>query len=247
MTDFPPTAAPDVLELGTGALPIVAVHGIQGTRDAWRPLADNLSAQARWVLPNLRGRGAAVRGSGPADYTLARYADDLQAVIERHVPAGTPFVLAGWSMGVSVCLEYLSSRQGPWPQRLLLLSGTAQLPAAPWFHASSPDALRDEIAQREQRLGLRRAADHAAVAATWTAIRTQDHRGRLAALDLPTLVIHGRADPDSPWAHGQALAQGLPAAQLQTLEGAGHSVLSTHTALVAEAVSAFLALPHLSP
>jgi pimeloyl-ACP methyl ester carboxylesterase len=46
----------------------------------------------------------------------------------------------------------------------------------------------------------------------------------ISSIAVPTLVIHGTADPMFPLAHGQALAEEIPGARLLTLEGAGHGV-----------------------
>ncbi len=46
----------------------------------------------------------------------------------------------------------------------------------------------------------------------------------LSAIAVPTLVIHGTADPMFPLDHGQALAEEIPGARLLTLDGAGHGV-----------------------
>jgi pimeloyl-ACP methyl ester carboxylesterase len=46
----------------------------------------------------------------------------------------------------------------------------------------------------------------------------------LSAIAVPTLVIHGTADPMFPLAHGRALAEEIPGARLLTLEGAGHGI-----------------------
>jgi pimeloyl-ACP methyl ester carboxylesterase len=46
----------------------------------------------------------------------------------------------------------------------------------------------------------------------------------IASIEVPTLVIHGTADPMFPLAHGRALAEEIPGARLLTLEGAGHGV-----------------------
>jgi pimeloyl-ACP methyl ester carboxylesterase len=46
----------------------------------------------------------------------------------------------------------------------------------------------------------------------------------ISSIAVPTLVIHGTADPMFPLAHGQALAEEIPGAKLLTLEGAGHGV-----------------------
>ena len=46
----------------------------------------------------------------------------------------------------------------------------------------------------------------------------------LSSIAVPTLVIHGTADPMFPLAHGQALAEAIPRATLLRLDGAGHGV-----------------------
>ena len=47
-------------------------------------------------------------------------------------------------------------------------------------------------------------------------------RERLGAIAVPTLVIHGSADPLFPLGHGRALADEIPGARLLVLDGAGH-------------------------
>ena len=49
-------------------------------------------------------------------------------------------------------------------------------------------------------------------------------RERLAEIAVPTLVIHGTADPVIPYGNGEALAREVPGARLLTLEGAGHDL-----------------------
>jgi pimeloyl-ACP methyl ester carboxylesterase len=46
----------------------------------------------------------------------------------------------------------------------------------------------------------------------------------LSTIAVPTLVIHGTADPMFPLEHGQALADEIPGARLLPLQGAGHGV-----------------------
>jgi pimeloyl-ACP methyl ester carboxylesterase len=46
----------------------------------------------------------------------------------------------------------------------------------------------------------------------------------ISSIAVPTLVIHGTADPMFPLAHGRALAEEIPGARLLTLDGAGHGV-----------------------
>ncbi|MFI7358997.1 alpha/beta fold hydrolase [Streptomyces avidinii] len=49
-------------------------------------------------------------------------------------------------------------------------------------------------------------------------------RASLSSIAVPTLVIHGTADPMFPFRHGEALAERIPAARLLALADAGHGV-----------------------
>ena len=61
----------------------------------------------------------------------------------------------------------------------------------------------------------------------------------ISSIAVPTLVIHGTADPMFPLAHGQALAEEIPGAKVLTLEGAGHGVDRADWQPIARAI-----LPH---
>ncbi len=51
-----------------------------------------------------------------------------------------------------------------------------------------------------------------------------DNFGKLPALDLPILVLHGDADRVVPYASGRALAESNPRADFVSFEGAGHDL-----------------------
>lgn len=48
--------------------------------------------------------------------------------------------------------------------------------------------------------------------------------GSFGDIDAPTLVVHGDHDPVFPLAHGEALRDAVPGAELLVLRGAGHEV-----------------------
>ena len=58
----------------------------------------------------------------------------------------------------------------------------------------------------------------------------------ISSIAVPTLVIHGTADPMLPLAHGQALAEDIPGARLLTLDGAGHGVDQADWNTIARAI-----------
>ena len=47
---------------------------------------------------------------------------------------------------------------------------------------------------------------------------------RLAQVELPTLVIHGDADPLVPLAAGESIAHAIPGAELETIKDMGHDL-----------------------
>jgi pimeloyl-ACP methyl ester carboxylesterase/DNA-binding CsgD family transcriptional regulator len=70
-----------------------------------------------------------------------------------------------------------------------------------------------------------------------------DSRHLLAALDLPTLVLHGRGDQVIDFAKGRYLAAHIPGARFVTLESSNHIVLGDEAAwpVFVREVEAFLA------
>jgi pimeloyl-ACP methyl ester carboxylesterase len=83
----------------------------------------------------------------------------------------------------------------------------------------------DEAAARElARRDVERARDFAAAQNHGAIPDDGRSRERLSSIDVPTLVIHGGADPMFPLEHGEALADEIPGARLLTLEEAGHGV-----------------------
>lgn len=83
----------------------------------------------------------------------------------------------------------------------------------------------DETAVRELvRRDVERARDFAAAHNHDAIPDDQRQRQPLSSIQVPTLVIHGTADPMFPPEHGQALAREIPGARLLLLEDAGHGI-----------------------
>jgi len=64
----------------------------------------------------------------------------------------------------------------------------------------------------------------------------------LGAIDVPTLVIHGRDDTLMPLAEGEKLAEGIPDAHLLVVDDAGHLVNLDQEDVFNQAVYEFLAM-----
>jgi len=55
-------------------------------------------------------------------------------------------------------------------------------------------------------------------------VRAGDWCARLSALNVPTLVMHGRDDPLIPFAAGEDCARSIPGAKLLLIDGWGHNI-----------------------
>jgi pimeloyl-ACP methyl ester carboxylesterase len=84
-----------------------------------------------------------------------------------------------------------------------------------------------DVAYRHARLGqaVRRSYRPQGVARQMVAIAADGNRSPLlAALDVPTQIIHGQDDPLVPVAAGHDLARKIPGAQIDVISGMGHDL-----------------------
>ncbi len=98
------------------------------------------------------------------------------------------------------------------------------------------DEARD-LARAEQNFA--RGLNPAGVARQLTAILASGSRkAALAAVTVPTLVLHGDADPLVPLACGVDVAQSVPGARLQVIEGMGHALPISMWPQIIDAIAA---------
>jgi pimeloyl-ACP methyl ester carboxylesterase len=95
----------------------------------------------------------------------------------------------------------------------------------------------DEAPVRELvREEIERARDYAAVQNHDAIPESGREYPPASSIAVPTLVVHGTADPMFPVAHGEALADAIPGARLLRLEGAGHGVFRDDWEALATAI-----------
>lgn len=124
---------------------------------------------------------------------------------------------------------------GPEPELGAFFGAVADRPAPDW---TDRDAVVDMLVE-DQRAFMRAGFDESRVRAIARRVVARstdvaamvnhaqlddgrDVTGSLADIPVPTLVVHGTADPLFPVAHGEALAAAIPGAALLPLEGVGH-------------------------
>jgi pimeloyl-[acyl-carrier protein] methyl ester esterase len=223
---------------------LVLIHGWGMHGGAWGDLPERLAQDYAVTLVDLPGHG---RSRDPAsEATLAALTEAVAAV----APPSATWV--GWSLGGFVAMD-AALRHGDRVARLVLVSSTPKFVAsADWPHALTTAefagfaaGLRQDWRATLQRfLSLQAAGDETgrallrrlrgallahgepqptALAAGLAVLERTDLRARLSAIQVPTLVLHGRDDRLARLAAGDYLASRIPGASRVSFGGAGHA------------------------
>jgi pimeloyl-ACP methyl ester carboxylesterase len=249
------------------APPVVLVHGFGDAFTAWDGWTATLAASRRVYRIDLPGHGLT---RAPPLYRLTAagsialvdaFADALS--LER-------FALAGYSLGGAVAWHYavahprrltalvLVAAAGwplPPPKDLPLAFRILQYPAGRWLLAridNRPlieDGLRKDVHDPrvvtpsfiDRWAEFQRAPGHREILMSidFASFATASE-ATLAGVAVPTLVLHGEADPLVPVASGRRFAAAIPGARLITYADVGHLPQLEVAARSAADVAAFL-------
>ncbi len=245
--------------------PVVLVHGWSLSSAAFGGQIELLSRSSRVVAPDLRGHG---RSAGGASFCLDDLARDLSDLAGSLALEGA--VLVGWSLGAHVALAALPLL-GQRVSALVLVSGTPRFTLAKgWPHGLEARSIRvlarsvgRDVARAAARFfdgmfvegeldgeGRRRAErvraavpppDAAAALSGLEILEREDLRPLLERIDVPTLVVHGEADPICPVGAARAMASAIPNARLAMIRGAGHAPFLSRAGAFRDALGSFLA------
>ncbi|HEX4705688.1 MAG TPA: alpha/beta hydrolase [Pseudonocardiaceae bacterium] len=228
-----------------GGPPVVFLHGWAQSGRAWaNQLTGPLSGEYRLVAADLRGHGDS---SVPADgYDSAdEWADDVRALLDY---AGRPAVLVGWSYGGLVITDYLRRHGTDGVAGLALVGAITEIGrghpggrVGPAMRAALPDALSDDpdVAWPTLLAFVTGMSDPGSAGPVATALaedalrvpaavrkalfaRDVDSAEVLAAVDVPTLVLHGRRDKVVDPSVAEYTAGLVPGATLTWFDRVGH-------------------------
>jgi len=223
---------------------LALIHGWGIGSSAWNAVLPRLTQHFRVHRVDLPGYGSSASTLETPDFsaTAAALADSL--------PAGC--AMCGWSLGGLLSLQaarLAPQRVG----RLILCGATPSfMQRTDWLHAQPPallDSFSEAVAMdaagtlqrfvallnqgdsraRANVRSLARALaaeplpDTATLLAGLHWLGAADLREEIAAITLPTLVIHGENDPLMPLAAAHWLSERLPHAQLEIISGAAHA------------------------
>ncbi len=234
----------DYVRSGSGP-PLLLIMGMSGTALHWgEPFLELLREDFEVIVYDHHGVGASSRLEGPT--STAELAGDAAGLL-RALEIDSAHVL-GLSMGGMVAQELALAEPellrtltlgctycgGPGSVLMdpALLRRAAEARAsgdrerairAFWELNVSPGfAAEQENWARFLEISRRRSVAVAVIAEQARAVRAHDTSARLQRIGVPTLVIHGTVDQILPVRNGPLVAQLIPGAQLELLEGVGH-------------------------
>jgi len=249
---------------------VLLLHSSASSSAQWRPLAEMLQAGWRVLAPDLHGYGQSGRRPGPASPGLADAAALAEAVLaesaDRIHLVGHSY---GGAVALRLAAdrpERLLSLTLIEPVAFHLLRGAPQGAAE---HALFREVavlaadVTQAAAEGDSRRGMARFIDYWNGEGAWMRTRADvqsalalqaervalDFRAtmtdplRLEALrriPAPTLVLRGAASPRPTRRIAALVAQVLPDARLQTIDGAGHMLPLTHREPVNAAIAEHL-------
>jgi 3-oxoadipate enol-lactonase len=218
---------------------VIFVHGVGSTAAIWDYQLDPIgeSRTYRCLAVELRGNGVMKPEPPPELITREGFLEDVLTVADA--ANGLRFHYVGCSLGGAIGFELWKHQ----PQRVrsfTFVSSFAHYPNAGAYvqnivadvrAAGSMERFAHERARKlgmppgprtdetiEQMASKSVESYIAATYATWTG----DYRSLLPSITVPTLVICGDKDGVTPPAMSREIADAIPEAQMQIIEGAGH-------------------------
>ena len=107
--------------IGRGKRTMVLANGLGGRLYSWGPLLDHFHNHLKFICWDYRGLFDSDKPSQKASLSINRHADDLCDILKNEEIDQA--VIAGWSMGVQVSLEFASNYPGR-VESLILINGT---------------------------------------------------------------------------------------------------------------------------
>ncbi|HZZ73187.1 MAG TPA: alpha/beta fold hydrolase [Pirellulales bacterium] len=233
----------NVLDRGSGGIPILFVHGFPLDHTMWRRQSDYFSDHERVIVPDLRGFGKS--GVTKGTVTMEQHADDLAKLLDAlHVDE--PIIYCGLSMGGYIGWQF-------WKQHRERLRGLVQcdtraLPDTkeaaanrlqqaervvvegsgfvadamlPRLFAAETIAEQPEMVAAMERIMRATPSEGIAAAARGMAMR-ENFIEQIEQIDVPTLIVVGEHDAIAPPEEMQTIADAIPEAVWLQVPGAGH-------------------------
>ena len=221
---------------------LVLLHSLGTSAVLWEQQAAALAAEYFVICPEFRGHGLSAESRAP--FTCAHLAEDVLAILS-HMGI-EHYALAGVSLG-GVVAQIIAARAGSNVTGLAIFdSYIASLNPQMWreraakirsdgLGAIAPGVLKIWMTEHDAATtcgaGLKRMLEVASgegYAAGCDALAIADNRNIASDITCPTIVAVGSQDHAAPIAASKILADAIPGAVLEVIEGAAHIPMLHH-------------------
>jgi 3-oxoadipate enol-lactonase len=214
--------------------PLVLANSLGSNLHMWDGQAEELARHFTLIRFDARGHGAS--GAPPGPYAIEDFGRDAIELLD-HLRIESAHV-AGISLGGMTAM-WLAIHAPERVDRIIPTCTSAKLgPPQNWIdranavreggvEAIAPTVARNWVtdaaaAQRPELERMIASTPKDGYIASCAAIEHMDLLPELPAITAPTLVISARQDPSTPPEHGQAIAERVPQARFEILDGAAH-------------------------
>jgi len=244
---------------GSGAA-LLLIHGWGMHGGMWGQVAEQLAQSYRVHRVDLPGHGAS---SACSPYKLDDLVQQLSAQFDE------PLTVCGWSLGGQVAMRWAQLHPAQVQKLVLVATTPCFVQQDGWSCAMAAETLQEFAAsllqnhaltlkrflalqlrgsenERELLLDLRARLyangepDVRALQGGLDILRDTDMRKQLAQITQATLVIAGERDTLTPMAASEYIAQTLPDARLQVIQGAAHAPFLSHPQIFMQHLTSFL-------
>ena len=247
-------------ELAGSGRTIALTHGIGGSGEDWARIVPRLAEKYRVLTWDVRGMGESEKNPD-IEHSIAQFARDLAGLLD-HVAADKAYIM-GTSMGGTITQRFILD----FPHKAaaaIIMSTSSQVNErakeawfrqadfveregmAAWVRRSRAPHITEEYLKahpevlevEERRIRTNDPRIYAQVA---RAVADYNYTEELKSVRIPTLVLVGSEDTQTPPGGSVIISRAIPGAKLHILEGLGHALAREAPEKVLSLVLPFLA------
>lgn len=244
---------------------IILIHGFGGEGSSFRVIDKILSKSFNTIEVDLRGHG---RSDTSSDITIDIFARDIKELIDK-LEMNKP-VLAGWSMGGAVAMEYIKQfgednvsglifietspmvmDENGWRGTLLRgnysreqLTKDLRMMELDWmsFAESFVRDMSPKLDESSLKLAIERLSGNRpeVMSSVWSSLMSKDYRSILHSIDIPVLVINGSDSTFYDPESGKDIASMIPNGCFELIKNAGHLVVMEKPVELSKLIKQFI-------